>query len=583
MDLLEGQPQQKNHLPDISSEISSLSQELSEISLHAEEFAEELPTPVSGSEEISAEEKGEIEKSQNVGRAQLEKFLAALAEKSDLEGKLHLALQFMENALSQGGAPNFKHFWEGRKASIELFKEAGISPNVRFQLWTKYTELAKEGHRLKAILDEQSAFAAEQIDIAITALEQDIVQQEEGKAKTQLIEFPASAVLAPKMTFYVEAQSELNLLNTYASRINGLRKELIKTDIRVRHKNKFFQRLSTAGDHVFPRRKERIKEVSQQFYQDVLAFIAEHFKEGQENRSSFFLREEIKALQGIAKALTLNTQCFTQTRLLLSECWDKIKNLEKERKKERAQFRAVSKVNEEEVRKKIQEFHEVYAGLTIPQAQAKLDEVITFMGSQQLGYDEVKLLREEIGKARRLVLDKTKTEEELRQKQEQERQKAKREQVQQFQQRVETLLKQHHQYDANSLTAQRDALLAEINELPISKPEKQELEKQFRPFRDLISEKKEQALFAMSDDDRQSYQQLLTIYKERKERREECKAQWEAHRRSKGSSGMSFEKAFEYNQLLLEEKNRLDKLNQSVKEIEDKIREMEKKLEQKDL
>ena len=47
----------------------------------------------------------------------------------------------------------------------------------------------------------------------------------------------------------------------------------------------------------------------------------------------FSAREEIQHLQGVAKLLTLSTDAFTTTRLRLSECWDSIKTVLTERKK----------------------------------------------------------------------------------------------------------------------------------------------------------------------------------------------------------------------------------------------------------
>ena len=63
-------------------------------------------------------------------------------------------------------------------------------------------------------------------------------------------------------------------------------------------------------------------------------FVAKHFR-GEEviGAPHYALREEIKALQGMAKILTLNSSVFSRTRVRLSECWDKIKVLEKEHKR----------------------------------------------------------------------------------------------------------------------------------------------------------------------------------------------------------------------------------------------------------
>ncbi len=291
--------------------------------------------------------------------AQFETFKKEFDEQADNEVRLQLAIQFMEVSLAQGGAPHFRSFWEVRRLCLPLFKE-NISPNLRSQLWIKYSELSKEARRLKEMLDEQSAFAVEQIEIAIQALEKDILQFDEQVEKIAFPEataFPQS--LEKHYSFYQNLQKQLNILNAQASRINALRKELLKTEMRVRHKNKFFQRLSVAGDRVFPNRKDLIKQISQQFSENVDSFISKHFEDHNTYESFYILREEIKAFQSLAKILTLNTQAFTQTRTRLSECLDRIKVEEKERKKERAQQRVIFKQNAEEIEQQIQALKQV--------------------------------------------------------------------------------------------------------------------------------------------------------------------------------------------------------------------------------
>ena len=177
--------------------------------------------------------------------------------------------------------------------------------------------------------------------------------------------------------------------------------------MRVRYKNKFFQRLSAAGDQVFPKRKELIKEISQQFADDVEQFIKEHFG-AQASHESLYVLEEIKALQGLAKVLTLNTHSFTQTRTRLSECWDHIKVEEKERKKERAQRRVIFKQNAEEIDQQIQLLKEALEKNeeSLSDAQKKIEGIVAQMRRVELGRDELKILREGLNELRRIIHEK---------------------------------------------------------------------------------------------------------------------------------------------------------------------------------
>lgn len=515
----------------------------------------------------------------NAHRQQFEQFLAELQKLADQESKLQFAIDFMEASLAQGGTPHFKSFWEARNICLQIFKE-NISPAVRSILWSKYNDLSKEARRLKEILDEQSAFAVEQIEIAVKALEDDITSFEEHLEKMPPVDFHiTSMALAKTLAAYERLQRELNLLNTQASRINAMRKELIRTEMRVRQKNKFFQRLSAAGDKVFPRRKELIKKVSQSFIDDVDSFIAVHFAKENFDDSLFALREEIKTLQNMAKVLTLNTHSFTHTRMRLSECWDRIKNEDKERKKERAQQKTIFKHNFDQSLLKLQEFKQNYEEqqLSITEATKQLDELVAHIRTLEHGRDELRALKAEVQAARKLILDKMQAQETERLSQDQEREKQRRHKILEVKQKAEDLVKASQSLDAKSIESQRDAIIELMNSSTVSKADRQEIERQLKPLRDLISEKRESLLLALSDDDRQSLQQLKEVLKQRRERRNEIKTQIDALRKSAGASGFDFEQAMNFNAQVAAEKERFDKINQGIQEIEQKIAQLSKR------
>lgn len=512
--------------------------------------------------------------------AQFESFKTAFDSQPDLEIKLQLAIDFMEASLAQGGTPHFRSFWEARRLCLPLFKE-NISPPIRSHLWTKYSELSKEARRLKEILDEQSAFAVEQIEIAIQALETDISQLDEHEKKAAFPEsVPFPHALKGHTDIYQQLQKQLNILNNQASRINALRKELLKTEMRVRHKNKFFQRLSAAGDLVFPKRKELIKQISQQFSDDVDQFIHRHFGEHPSQESLYLLREEIKSLQGLAKVLTLNTHSFTETRTRLSECWDKIKTEEKERKKERAQQRIVHKQNFEEITKQIQSLKESLEKNeeSHAEAQKKAEGIVIQMRKVELGRDELKMLREGLAEVRKMLNERMKASEEARHQLENERERQKKEKYLALREEADNLIKEHESLEADQLLSKRDDLLQQIQSSSLTKNEKLELERILKPLRDIIADKKEKALMALSDDDRQALQQLKTILQQRKDRRQEIKNSLEQLRKTAGSSSLDFEKAMSCKMQINEEKERLEKANQAIEEIEKKIVQLQKKI-----
>lgn len=522
-------------------------------------------------EEITSEKK----KHKDSFSAGFDSFKTSFDQESDPGVKLESALAFMESFLAEKGTTHFRSFWEVRRLCIPLFKE-NIPLAHRNHLWTKYSELSKEARRLKDLLDEQSSFAVEQIQIAVEALEKEISLFDDLVEKSLFpdeIIFPKT--LQDHCESYKSLQKQLAILNAQASRINSLRKELLKTEMRVRNKNKFFQQLSLAGDHVFPKRKELIKQVSEQFSGDVDQFIEKYFGEQPAHETFFILKDEIKLLQGLAKILTLNTQSFTQTRTRLSECWDRIKVEEKERKKERTQQKVVHKHNLDEISKEILDLKAALEANEMNEVagQKKVEEIIAHMRRVDLGRDELKILRDSLGGVRAILSEKIKAAGEARQNLEREKEREKREKYLAVLENARHLIDKNESLTPDQLIGERDALMEKIQLANLSKSEKLEIERMLKPLRDIIADKKEQALLDLSEDDRQAFQQLKAILQQRKERRQEIKDQLEQLRKAAGSSSLDFEKAMNYNTQINEEKERLERANQAIEEIERKIKE----------
>lgn len=447
--------------------------------------------------------------------------LMAFAEKlktfATPEEKIAYGLAFMRQSISQEGSPHFREFWEARRLVLPCFRE-NINIAIRSKLWGEYVELTTEARRLKDILEEQSSFAAEQIDLAIQALEKEISHFEGILAEIQEIYFPeASPTVRERREFYNQVQRELNLLNTLASRLTGLRKEIIKTDMRIRFKTRFLKRLSSLGDHVFPKRKELIDQVSREFEQDVEKFVVRHFKESEVIGAPYFaVREEIKALQAMAKILTLSSGVFSRTRLRLSECWDKVRHLEKEYK-----------------RKQTEKLRDL---APLPIEEQKLRELEAI---------------------------------------EREKLRIKREKGTALKEQIIQLQKEAGEIDLELLTTRYETLFCECEEWGGSKQEKQPLQRLLRNVHDLLVERQENTLLNLSEDDRKTLENLRLVLEQKRERRLEIKEQIEACRKALGASSLDFEKAIYYRELMDQEKERLEKANAGIEEIELKIQELE--------
>lgn len=532
-----------------------------------------------GGQEINmSKEHSDSESETENKRGAFSEFQKELEKHETPENKISTILQFMETSISQGGSPSFRNFWEARKLCLALFKEENLSFAVRSHLWSKYIELSKEAHRLKEVLDEQSAFAAEQIKLAINALEQDLEKMSDPKQFGPAIEFdPSAKFMQGKIDDYQSIQQELSLLNSFAARINALRKELIKTDMRIRFKNAFFQQLSKAGDSVFPRRKELIKTISQNFTQDIDTFIENYFSSETFSEPLYFLRDEIKSLQNMAKVLTLNTQSFNKTRMKLSECWDRIKKIEKGRKKERAQLHATFKEEAAKIEPRIDEIEKQYEAGELNDAAlfSSLEEVNQSMRDLRLSREDVKRLRSRLNHLRSRQAEKAaalEKEKRHKQKQIEEEQKA------YFNEKIgelESLVKNASSQSIETTNALKEQLESDLHSLQLTKYQTQDIERQLRLLDDQMSKLK---IANLSEDDREAYDQLHELLKEFKKKRKAIREQLEDYRKASGSSGLDFEQALKQSELQEQEKERLADVDREIELIEKRIKELSNKI-----
>jgi len=508
---------------------------------------------------------------------QFAQWLEQCENENSAEKKLRLSLDFMRATLSESGSVRFKDFWEVRRLCLGLFKE-NIPLKTRALFWEEYIELSSEARRLKQLLDEQSAFTVEQIELAILSLESDVEHFALLLSHSPALVFPHKGLLLKeKGEMYTTLQKELQLLNVLAARTSSLRKEILKTDMRVRVKNKLLERLSACGDHIFPKRKTLIKEVSQTFLRDVEHFVATHFTSGEAKKLPLHvLREEIKSLQGMAKTLTLSSSSFTETRLKLSSCWDEVREQEKERKKEIHQKKQTQKENTTLVREKITAFAEqCRSGMSAQECHTHSQEIADYMKTLQLEREDVKILKEELTQAKKIILDREREKEEQRLQKEREEERERRARIQAFKEELEKLVQETEEYEIGVLQGKYQELHTTFDGLGLNKMERQLIERQFKQLKDGIAGKKEKALLALSEEELKSLDELKNLLRERVERRSEIKNQLEQYRKALGGSGFDFEKAMLQRELIESEKASLEKIDRAIEELEQKIEDIE--------
>ena len=419
----------------------------------------------------------------------------------------------------------------------------------------------------------------EQIDKAIEAIEKEVDDFQGLLSKYPAPKLPVvSKAIKPHLQKYKDQQKELNLLNSYAVRVNALRKELIRTEMRVRYKNNFFQRLSAAGDKIFPRRKGLIKEISRLFVDDVEAFIKGNFSSMSTDKPVYHLFDEIKSLQTLAKFFTLNTNAFTHTRFRLSECWDKLREKEKEIKAENIEKKQVFQKNEEQVKQKIEEFSGQFSEgkISLGDAQKQLDDISKFMRSVELGRHEVKTLREALNSSYTLLKEKLKEEEKKKRELELAKEQKKQEKVETLETAITELVDGSENKNCEELVQSLESIQGLLTEVEVTEFEKDSLIRRLTPIKDRICELEEEQMLELSANNEEACAQLEQLHERLLERRAEIKAQMDRYRKASGGSGLDFEQSLYYNEQLNLEKARLEKLNASVQKVERKLQEVKK-------
>lgn len=438
----------------------------------------------------------------------LEQLIKDFEAESSPEKSLRQGIDFMRTSLSQEGAPRFKDFWQVRQLCLPLFKQS-LSPSVRTQFWKEFAELSSEARRLREILEEKATFAFEQLELAIQALEEEIKKEQESIAKLSFDDLTqGSKFLASKAALYRSLDREFYLYDVLAGRVRSLRDEMVKAEMRLRHKNRLFDRLKVAGDHIFSRRKEVAQSLSQEFDSDVKRYTSTYFEsETSKEIPPFILKEEIKVLQFIGKHRAIALAVFRESREKLSYCWDQLKEREKEKKKEFSEKRQQQEIE----RKK----------------------------------------REEEQQARKEKEDKRKTE------------------FQTAKKALQQIIEEIDQINPAELVEKIKEKREQCAALSLLPFEKQELAHLFEALDEQLCDKKEKVL--LSSTELEALKELEIQLEERKKQREESKAQLENCRKTLGGSGLDFHKAMHYRELMQKEKERFAKIETAIEDLEERI------------
>lgn len=493
----------------------------------------------------------------------------------NIQEKMHFCLEFMRDCLASANDQISKEFWQARRLCLDLFKQS-ISAQDRLHWWTELAEVMKEGQWLQEMQHEQSAFALEQIVIAIGDLRKQVENLEElHHPVAALEEMDGLQDLLTDVDTYKRQQSQLNVLNDFAVRINALRKELVQLSCRFSLKNKYLKELSAVGDYIFPPRRELIKEISQSFLNDVEQFKASFSAKNYPPQVVFYqVKETIKHLQLLAKVFTLNSKSFMTTRKILSECWDEVRKWEKEHKSKQSVDKELYKKNREKAESFLKPIQEKIKDGNHSELEKEIKHAEAEIAKLELGRYELRLIKQIWYEIQTAVKQREEGRKNQIKEEKRHREKQKEQAYQAAVKKIEALEENIPQESASLQEWEKNfqAYRKEIAHSDFSKMEKDKLEGQCRRLQHLIDRQKDKYL--LSDDlvpDQVTVVQLKELLEDKMALKKKVKEQLEFYRQSRSTSGFDFDKVIMYDQLEKEEKIRLKQIETSIEELMQKI------------
>jgi len=300
-----------------------------------------------------------------------------------------------------------------------------------------------------------------------------------------------------------------------------------------------------------------MRVISALFQQDVEAFLSSIPLE-----PGLYLKEKekIKALQKFAKAISLAPSTFSKTRELLSGYWDKIKQLETEFRKERAEEKAqvqseVGKIAPE-VEALAQECKD--EKICLREADKKIEELLARMNDLKLPKELEKRWKKQIIEAKQPLEEKEKA---LRQKE-----KETQEKEWLAQQEAETL-------SLDLLVEKWELALKEEKTLKTKGAERSLVVHRLDTICDSIQEKKWQTL--LDDGGENLVPSIRSLLNERHKEKQKIKARLEEYRKLIGGSNLNLEQSLLYQGMVSDDKLRLDAIEILLEELEEKLFDLE--------
>lgn len=326
-------------------------------------------------------------------------FSREIEQTSSAVDKLKKTFDYMRSCLSDGLGARRSDFWQAKQLCLALFKTA-MEPAFRYPLWQQFTEILDSAELASEMISESSAFYLEQFTHALEELEKkaESEQMESLFSITETLGFDGTQ--AALETFVAGLREELFTLQgrlehfrKYAMRYRCLREEIIDCQMSPRDKRALFQRLKIVHSKIFPPRAALTERIDTLFNEEVTQFVSGALIAGEPTKPIYVLKQELKTLQTIARALALSSQGFKAARLRLTELWDLLSALEDMRKSKLREQRVQSKLSYSEIEGQIEHLRADAPKLSYDELISRIKRIIRFMHTQFLTREDKKQLR----------------------------------------------------------------------------------------------------------------------------------------------------------------------------------------------
>ena len=496
-------------------------------------------------------------------------FFQKITEADNPVEKIEKTLVFMKECLKEDGSFNRQSFWKAKLLCIELFKET-IDKLKRYAFWKEFIELIHQGRVAEKLLSQNTQFLHEQILKAIELLEKES-KQEPKQISKDLVE-KCIPYLKSELIGLEKNQAFYEFYHTLVLRYRDLKNELVASQMHYREKKQLFERLDPIALSLFASRKEYITRISGTFEKVALNFCNVAFDGTKTLAPIYVLKEQVKLLQNLAKELGLNSTAFKATRLKLSELWGKLKDFEKERKKESVEKRRYSKQNLNVVEQKIEELKKIAQAkhYDLEALEREENNIIRYARTLDMEREDRVSFKEKLQELKRPFIEIQSHQIEKQKLEEQKQTQSLQKVFLDLEKDAEELIVQNGDLSFDALDMRLREFNQKMSKAHLDFSQKQTLDKKLITLKAVYHEKKEKAILEQIKEG-ETPETLRALKVHLEDKRSSFKKDYENLKKELKNCGLDVEKSVQIQETIQGTKESLEKVNAQLQETDLKL------------